>query len=59
MEIIAKLVPVPKVALAGRRLGHIATDQVRGFRRTRGAGMDDVRVHDRRHSFASVEKVPE
>ena len=39
LEIIAKLVPVPKVALAGRRLGHLATDQVRGFRRTRGAGM--------------------
>ena len=36
LEIIAKLVPVPKVALAGRRLGHLATDQVRGFRRTRG-----------------------
>ena len=28
-----------QVVLAGRRLGHIATDQVRGFRRTRGAGM--------------------
>jgi hypothetical protein len=57
LEIIAKLVPVPKVALAGRRLGYIAIDQVRGFRRTRGCWDGRSGVHDR--ALASVEAVPE